>query len=231
MIYLYVIIPIIILLILLFTSRQRVKDDFEKLSKKSNSQGLTGKDVANIVARKHSLNISISVKDQDLCDAYYPGKKVLLLSQKVCNTPSIASVAIVCHELGHAIQHKNNTFLYRINEWFRKVTNITNKFIIPLLIGGLLCYAFKWPTDNLGLYLVISSGALFVMQALVKILIIPLEFDASKRAMNLIEESNLLTKKEVRQGRRLLKTAGQTYIVALFDGISAFTKKFFRLFK
>lgn len=231
MIYFYIIGIILILLILLFSSRSRIKAKYEKYTTIDNSRGLTGADVARIVMDKKGLNLRLAQNEKDLCDAYYPKDQMLLMSSKVCNSASIASVAIVCHELGHATQHKENTFLYAINSMLGKFTRLTNKLIIPLLIFGLLFYVFKWPAEDTGLIMCAVSGGLFLLHAIVKILVIPLEFDASKRAIKIIQQNNLLTKKELKKSKSLLNTAGQTYIVGLFDGITLSIRKFLRKFK
>ena len=229
--YVYVIGIILILLILLFSSRSQVKAKYDKYTTINNERHLTGADVARIIMDTKNLDLKLAQNPKDLCDAYYPKQKMLLMSSKVCNSASIASVAIVCHELGHATQHKDNTFLYAINTMLSKFTRFTNKLIIPLLIAGLLFYTFKWPTENIGEILCYVALGLFILHALVKILVIPLEFDASKRAIKLIESHKLLTKKELKKSKSLLRTAGQTYIVALFDGFTIPVKKFFRKFK
>ena len=110
----------------------------------------------------------------------------------------------------------------------RKLTRFTNKLIVPLLVFGLVSYATRWPQEGFGMYLIITSAVLFIAHALVKLLVIPLEFDASKRAVKLIKKYNLLTPRELKKSRGLLNTAGQTYIVALFDEVSLFTRKLFR---
>ena len=217
MLYLYIGGFILLLLILLFSSRTRIREKYNKYTKIANERGLNGVEVANIIINQKNLNISLAQDDEDLCDAYFPKERTLLMSGKVCNHPSIASVAIVCHELGHATQHKEGTFLYRSNMFLGKLTRFTNKLIVPLLVFGLLFYTIKWPTPDIGLTLCITSATLFLLHAIVKIIIIPLEFDASKRALKMIQENQLLTKKEIRKSKSLLNTAGQTYIVALFD--------------
>lgn len=223
--YLYIVGITIILLILLFSSRSRIKAKYDKYLKIDNEIGLTGAQVANIIINEKNLNVSLGQNEKDLCDAYYPKEKMLLMSSKVCNTPSIASVAIVCHELGHATQHKEKTLLYQLNMFLSKLTRFTNNLIIPLLIFGIFSFAIKWPNENIGIYMCYASIILFIMHALVKIIIIPLEFDASKRAVKLIQKYNLLTKKELKKSKSLLNTAGQTYIVALFEDFFAPFKK------
>ena len=226
--YIYIAGAVIILLVLLFSSRSRIKAKYNKYLKIPNQQGLTGSQVASIIIDRKDLNVELAQNEKDLCDAYYPKKKLLLMSSKVCNTPSVASVAIVCHELGHATQHKEGTFLYRSNMFLSKLTRFTNHLIVPLLIFGLISFALRWPSEDLGVYMCLSSAVLFLLHAIVKIIIIPLEFDASRRAVKLIQKYNLLTKKELKKSKSLLNTAGQTYIVALFDDFANMFGKIFR---
>lgn len=228
MIYVYIACILLILLLLLFTSRTRIKQKYNKYTKIANAQGLTGAQVAQYIIKQENLDLSLAQNEEDLCDAYYPKKQLLLMSGKVCNTPSIASVAIVCHELGHATQNRDKMPLYKLYRGLSAFTRFASKFILPLLIFGLLFHALRWPYENLGMVMCISSGVIFILQGIVKLLIIPIEFNASKRAVKLIEKYNLLTKKEIHKSKSILNTAGQTYIVALFDGITGFTRKVFR---
>lgn len=228
MLFVYVAAIIALLLIMLFTSRTRVSQQYKKFTKINNSKGINGAQVANYIIQKEGLNLELAQNKEDLCDAYYYKEKTLLMSSKVCNNPSIASVAIVCHELGHATQDKEQTTLWKVNHFLRAVTRFTNKLIVPLLVFGLISYATRWPQEGFGTYMVITAAVLFIAHALAKLTIIPLEFDASKRAVKLIKKYDLLTAKELRKSRGLLNTAGQTYIVALFDEVTIFTRKLFR---
>lgn len=206
-------------LITVITSRNRIKKQFEKQIKIGNSKSITGAQVAVFVRDKYGLDISFARTKNDLADAYYPKKKVLIMSDKVCDTPSIASVAIVSHELGHALQHKSKNKLFKTNMVLSKITRITNKLIFPLIVVGLILYICHVPTESFGLILVVVAGGLFLMHALLKLLTIPLEYDASRRALKLIQENKLLTKKEIAKTKKLLNNAGETYILALFDDI------------
>jgi len=229
---LYISCIVIFLLILLFTSRTRIKEKYNKYTKIRNEQCINGAQVAQHIIAHEGLDVSLGQNEKDLCDAYYPKKRMLLMSSKVCNNESIASVAIVCHELGHATQHRDKTFLWNINQFLSKLTLFTNKLIIPLFVFGLVSYAVRWPNEVLGTYMCLVSIILFVTHALLKLLIIPLEFNASKRALKLIEKYKLLSKKEIRKSKSILNTAGQTYIVALFDGfIGSFKKIFYKIFR
>lgn len=210
---------LIIGLIFVLTSRSRIKRQFEKQIKIGNSRSITGAQVAVFIRDKYGLDITFARSKTDLCDAYYPKKKVLIMSDKVCDTPSIASVAIVAHELGHALQDKNKNKLFRTNALLSKITRITNRLIFPLIVVGLILYIIHVPTESFGLILVVIAGGLLLIHAILKLLTIPLEFDASKRALKLIEENKLLTKKEITKTKKLLNNAGETYILALFDDL------------
>lgn len=228
----YVACIIVVLLILLFTSRSRIKQKYDKYIRIRNEQCINGAQVAQHIIAHEKLDVSLAQNEKDLCDAYYPKKRMLLMSSKVCDNESIASVAIVCHELGHATQHRDKTFLWNINQFLSKLTRFTNKLIIPLLVFGLVCHAVRWPNESAGYYMCLASAGLFIIHALVKLLLIPLEFNASKRALKLIEKYKLLSKREIRKSKSILNTAGQTYIVALFDGvIDSFRKIFRKIFR
>ena len=224
----YIACIVVVLLILLFTSRTRIRQKYNKYIRIRNEKNINGAQVAQHIIAHEKLDVSLAQNEQDLCDAYYPKKRMLLMSSKVCDNESIASVAIVCHELGHATQHRDKTFLWNINQFLSKLTRFTNKLILPLLVFGLVCYAVRWPNEVAGYYMCLTSAVLFVAHALVKLLLIPLEFNASKRAVKLIEKYGLLSKKEIKKSKSILNTAGQTYIVALFDGVVGSIKKILR---
>lgn len=222
---LYIAIGIIIFIVLMFlisifTARIRIKKTYEKLMTIGNEQYLTGAQVAVFANSKYKLNINFARTKTDLADAYSSKDKLLIMSDRVCDTPSIASVAIVSHELGHAMQDKANSKLLKLNHVLRIITSITNKFIFPLIIIGLILYTIKVPNEILGLILVIVAGVLFLLEAILKLFTIPLEFDASKRAIKFLTENKIFTKKEITKSKKLLNTAGQTYILGLFDGIN-----------
>lgn len=222
---LYIAIGIIIFIFLMFlisifTARIRIKKTYEKLMAIGNEQGVTGAQVAVFANNKYNLNIRFARTEKDLADAYSAKEKLLIMSNRVCNTPSIASVAIVSHELGHAMQDKDKSKLLKLNHTLRIITSITNRLIFPLIIIGLFLYTFKVPTETFGLILVIIAGVLFLLEAILKLFTIPLEFNASKRAIKFLEENKILTNKEIAKSKRLLNTAGQTYILGLFDGIN-----------
>jgi Zn-dependent membrane protease YugP len=192
----------------------------------SNKANMTGKDLAFISKQNLELNnLDFALTKDKLGDAYSPKYNTLILSEEVCNTASLSSLTIVAHELGHACQHKNSTPLFFITQLFTKITNFTNKFIMPLLIIGLFLFVFKYPNDSLGLILMGVSAGLFIIHLLNQILTIPLEYDASRRALKYLKEYQFVSPAEYRKAKKLLNIAAQTYIAGLLDGILILNKK------
>ena len=108
-----------------------------------------------------------------------------------------------------------NINLFVIEVMIRKVWFSLNSFDLSLS-----CIACPSSCETFGLILVIIAGVLFLLEAILKLFTIPLEFNASKRAIKFLEENKILTNKEIAKSKRLLNTAGQTYILGLFDGIN-----------
>lgn len=216
---------ILLLIIIVLSSRTRIHKTYKKYLRVSNKANITGKELAFMSKQNLELNdLQFALTDKTLGDAYSPKYKTLILSEDVCNTASLSSLTIVAHELGHAVQHKNTTGLFYVCQLFTKVTLFTNKFILPLLIFGLLSFILKYPNEQLGSTLMIISGILFLCHVANQILNIPLEYDASRRALKYLKEYNFVSPGEYRKAKKLLGIAAQTYIASLLDGLFILNK-------
>lgn len=188
--------------------------------KVGNKADITGKQLAYYSKKKLGLNqLSFALTDKKLGDAYSPKYKTLILSQEVCDTASLASMAIVSHEIGHAMQDSEKNLLFRFVRALGYIVRFTNKFIVPTLIIGIFLYIFKFPTIDTGYYFIITSIILFVLNILNQLLNIPIEFDASNRALKFLKANNIVSPSEYRKAKKLLSIAGQTYIAGLFDSL------------
>lgn len=217
---------ILLLIIIVLTSRSRIIKTYQKYMKVGNKANMTGKQLAFI--SKENLNLDgleFALTDNTLGDAYSPKYNTLILSKEVCDTASLSSLTIVAHELGHAMQHKNNSGLFFLTQLFLKITNFTNKFIVPLLAFGLLSFIIKYPNENLGITLMIISTLLFLIHVVTKIITIPLEYNASHRALKYLKEYNYVSPSEYKKAKKLLNIAAQTYIASLFDSLFILNKK------
>ena len=209
---------LLILIIVVLNSRTRIYKTYEKYMRVDNKLNITGKQLA-FFAKAHLglTELQFALTKRKLGDAYVYKHKTLLLSEEVCNYASLSSLTIVAHELGHAMQHRDNTTLFNVVIFCNRLTRLTSKLIFPLLVLGLFFFAFKYPTDDFGYILMLISGSLFLLQILNKFLNIPLEYDASRRALKYLKENNFVTPGEYSKAKRLLGIAAQTYIASLFD--------------
>ena len=216
----------LILILVVFSSRSRIIRTYDKYMKIGNKANITGKQLAFYSKQKLGLdNLDFALSDEKLSDAYSPKYRTLILSKEVCDTASLSSLTIVAHELGHAMQHKQDSSLFFITQLFGKLSRFTNHFIIPLLVIGFASFVFKYPNPDLGTTLMIISGFLFAFHVLYLIATIPLEYDASRRALKYLSENNFVSPSEFKKAKKLLSIAAQTYIVALFDGLFTFKKR------
>lgn len=217
---------VLLLILIVFSSRKRIFKTYEKYMKIGNKANITGKELAFMSKSNLELsNLEFALTDKKLGDAYSPKYHTLILSEDVCNTASLSSLTIVAHELGHAVQHKNETPLYVLNQLIKSITRLTNKLIFPLLVIGLFLFLLKVPNENVGYILMIISLSLFLLHILELIIIIPLEYDASNRALKYLKEYNFVSPSEYRKAKKLLNVAAQTYIAGLFDDLFIFNKK------
>lgn len=223
----YIIIAFIVIfvIVLLFTltARNRMIKTYQKYIRIPNTKGIDGKTLAFYLRHELGLeDLQFARTDHKLADAYYIKQKVLVLSNAVADEKSLASLTIVAHEFGHALQHKTNQTKFNCNYILLKITRFTNCFILPLFFLGLLLYATNWHTLG-GLICLYIALALFLCNITLKISNIPVEYDASKRGLALLTEYQILSPKEYKNAKKLLNTAAQTYIAGLFDGIFIFT--------
>ena len=216
----------VFLLIMVMSSKNRIFRTYKKYMRVDNKINMTGKEFAFMSKSVLELkDLQFALVDGKLSDAYSPKYKTLLMSEDVCNTASLSSIAIVSHELGHAMQHKDESGLFFLNQLLAKLTNFTNKFIVPLLLFGLFSFIFKYPNDTLGTTLMLVSCALFCLHLLNLIVLIPLEYDASRRALRYLKQNNFISSGELHRAKKLLGVAAQTYIANLLDSLFMFNKK------
>lgn len=199
-------------LILTLWAQWRVNSTYSKFSKIRNARGITGVQAADILIRQAGLQGRVSVQGTPgrLTDHYDPRSLTLFLSAEVARDASVASVGITAHELGHAMQHAQN--YGPLN--FRMA-------IVPLVnIGSTLGYivfflGFCLATQAAGSSLIMWLGILLLSgTALFALITLPVEFDASNRAMKMLDASGLLLPQELQGARSVLSAAAWTYVAA-----------------
>lgn len=209
----------IVFLIVVLSSRTKIFHVYEKYSKIKNTAEITGGQLAYFYKEKYNIpDLKFAKIEGELTDCYIPSKKTLAMSETVAMDDNIASLAIVSHEFGHAMQHKNKYFLYNLTHFLKKLTLFTNPLIIPLLIVGIIMTLFEFHFYNIEYITLYTSIVLFGFNFLLKMLTIPVEYNASHRGLKQLTENEIITKKELRIVKTLLNCAALTYIAGLFDG-------------
>ena len=190
----------------------KVKTTFNKYAKVAASCGITGAEVARAILRKEGLyDVEVGHIAGDLTDHYNPATKKLNLSDPVYNSPSLAAIGVAAHECGHAIQHGEGYFPLKFRSAFVPVANIGSKVGIPCIIVGVI-FSFLQPLIVLGVVL-FSFGVIF------QLITLPVEFDASRRALAVIEEMGLVSHDELQGSRKVLSAAAMTYVASAASAI------------
>lgn len=210
---------IIILPALIFSlwASARVNSTFKKYSTVYNSRGYTGAMAARAVLNANGLgNVRIEHVNGHLSDHYDPRDNVIRLSDSVYNSTSAAAVGVACHEAGHAVQHAVGYVPIKIRQALVPVTNIGSQIGIWLFFIGILLTAFS----SQMVILAYIGVALFSLTALFQLVTLPTEYNASRRALNAIEQTGILNNAERESAAKVLNAAALTYVAALAVSLS-----------
>jgi Zn-dependent membrane protease YugP len=197
------VVPVIILSLII---QAVLKSTYKKYSGILNSRGITGAHAAQIVLSSNNVaGVNIEHVQGEMTDHYDPRSNTIRLSDGVYESSTIAAVGIACHEAGHAVQHAQGYFPIKIRNSILPVCNFASKISIPMLFLGYLLGA-----DFLCTFGVILFGS----TALFQFLTLPVEFNASKRAIEIIEGGGILSGDESTGAKKVLRVAALTYVAA-----------------
>ncbi len=188
-----------------------VKSTFEKYSRIQSGSGLTGAQAAEMILQRNGIsNVRVQGIAGHLTDNYVPSKKVLNLSQSTIGSTSIAAIGVAAHECGHAIQDARSYSPLVLTRTISPACAIASKFSIPLIIFGLV----------IGMTPLINFGIIaFVVAISFQILTLPVEFDASRRAVQTLQENGMMTQEELAGVKAVLHAAALTYVTAAASSI------------
>lgn len=205
---------VIMIPVLLFSfyCQIKVKRAFRRYSSVHAMCGMTG---AQAAARLLQLNgitdVQIRQIGGTLTDYYDPKNKEICLSGDVYNATSVAAIGVACHEAGHACQHAQGYAPLKIRNAAIPATRIGSSLGIPLVLLGMV---FTWRP------LIMVGIVLYALVALFQLLTLPVEFNASRRALQTIESNQFLTEQEYRGAKKVLTAAALTYVVALASALA-----------
>src|SRR4030042_678021 len=190
----------------------KVSSAFNKYSKMANSQRLTGAEAAERLLRANDLgNIKVEGVKSRLGDHYDPGKKVLRLSPAVANTPSVAALGIVAHEVGHAVQDKTGYAFLRLRTSLVPAASVGSTLGYIFVILGLLLMMFG---TTFGMTVVWVGVFLFSLAVIFSLITLPIEFNASNRARQMLRSTGMVSTEEYNGASAVLSAAALTYVAA-----------------
>lgn len=205
--YILVIIGAVICMI----ASANVKSTYNKYSKVRSSSGITAEEMAYRMLQDAGIyDVSIQRIGGDLTDHYSPGEKVLRLSDTVYGSSSVAALGVACHEAGHAIQHKEGYAPLKLRSLSVPIANFGSFLSWPLIVLGLILGSMN--LARVGVFL-------FAFVVVFQLITLPVEFDASRRALLVLERDNILWNEEMTGARKVLRAAALTYVASLFSSI------------
>lgn len=201
---LVILIPAVIMAI---WAQTRVRSVYRKYNRIDSSSGMSGADVARRILQQEGLEgVRIEAIKGDLTDHYNPRSKKVRLSETVYYSESVAALGIAAHEVGHAVQHARGNTALKIRHAFLLPANIGSTLAFPMFFVGFIFSSFNFLMD-LGI-------ALFVGALAFQLITLPVEFDASRRALAALSSTGIMTDNEVDQAREVLRAASWTYVAA-----------------
>ena len=206
--YIVLVLPCMILAMI---ASANVNSTFKKYSRQLSSRRITGAQAAQRVLSANGVTgVRIERVAGNLTDHYDPTTNVIRLSQDVYDSTSTAAIGVACHEAGHAVQYARHYAPIRLRAAIIPVTNFGSKLAMPLILAGILC-SFLGEFSTLLVYVGIAA---FGLSFLFQVVTLPVEFNASRRAIRAIDAGDILTDQELRGAKKVLSAAAMTYVAA-----------------
>lgn len=189
----------------------RVNSTFKRYSGQLSAHRITGAQAAERVLHSNGIhNVRVEQIAGNLTDHYDPRTNVIRLSDSVYASTSTAAIGVACHEAGHAVQYAENYGPIKLRTAIIPITTFGSRLAIPLTLLGVLLSAFSGASNSL-VYLGIAC---FALSLLFQLVTLPVEFNASRRALQAIEQSDILNDEELKGAKKVLSAAAMTYVAA-----------------
>lgn len=184
-----------------------VNATFSRYKKQINARGFTGKDAARKILDMNGLyNVRVEHVGGNLTDHFDPKSNVIRLSDSTYSDTSVAAIGVAAHEAGHAVQYAVNYAPLKIRNSIVPVVNLSTQLSMPLFLIGLI----------LGIYGLTTIGIILFSASLIfQLITLPVEFNASKRAISILDSSGMLYDEELKGAKKVLKAAALTYVAAV----------------
>ncbi len=205
----------------------RVKGAFAKYSRVPSRSGLTGAQVAERILLENNIrDVTIQPIRGKMTDHYDPRSRTLRLSEPVYGSRSIAALGVAAHEVGHAIQHHQGYAMLAFRSWWVPVANLGSGISIVVLILAMFLGGAR---TVLGYNLSLLGVVLFAAATVFTLVTLPVEFDASRRALATLQRGGIMPPQELQGARKVLSAAGMTYVAAFVTSLLTLLYWAFRL--
>ena len=209
----------VVLMVASFIIQKTLTSRIEKYSKVQLSSGLSGKEVAEKMLRDNGIyDVQVTSTNGFLTDHYDPTKKTVNLSQGVYEGRSIASAAVAAHECGHAVQHATAYRWLTMRSKLVPATQLGTNLSQWVLLAGILLMSFN--LMGVGRWVLLVGIAFFAITTLFSIITLPVEYNASERAVEWLDSNAITTGNETAQAKDALKWAARTYLIAAISSLA-----------
>ena len=213
---------VIIASVLAMIASSNVNRTFQRYSAQRSKRGITGARAAQMVLSANGVTgVRIARTPGSLTDHYNPKDNTIYLSDTVLDATSTAAIGVAAHEAGHAVQHARNYAPVRIRTAIVPITNIGARLSTPLILIGLLLSGYA---AYLGYQISLLGVAFFSLSVIFQLVTLPTEFNASRRAMQALDNGLILDDEELKGARKTLTAAAMTYVAALAVALTQFLR-------
>ena len=208
----------IVLMVASMIIQKTLTSRIEKYSKTPLSSGLSGKEVAEKMLRDNGIHdVQVTCTGGFLTDHYDPTKKTVNLSQGVYEGRNISSAAVAAHECGHAVQHATAYRWLTLRSMLVPATQFGSQFSTWILLAGIILLGF---TKYLGQWVLLVGIVLFALTTIFTLITLPVEYNASERAVEWLDEHAITTGEETAMAKDALKWAARTYLIAAISSLA-----------
>lgn len=218
--YILLVLPTVILALY---AQAKVNSTFNRYRQERSYRGMTGQEVAMQMLRNAGIyDVPVQMVAGHLTDHYDPKNRVLRLSESVFNSSSIAAIGVAAHEAGHAIQHQEGYAPLHLRNAIIPLTRIGSNLSMPLIFIGIALGGLSSAASavNMGWYIIVAGIALFGVAVLFQVITLPVEFNASRRALVTLGSTQILMEDEVKKARKVLSAAALTYVAAMAQALA-----------
>lgn len=224
--WIYVIATIAILPAVLFgfIAQIKIMGAFHKYSRIKTRSAMTAAQLAEQMLLEHAVDVRVELGGGHLTDHYDPRTTTVVLSPEVYHSNSIAAFGIAAHEVGHAIQDASGYKPLKIRQLVIKSTGLINKLLMPIIIIGFIAQFFIFYDSPIMIWFIGALVIIYGLSFLVSLITLPTEYNASRRAREMLRQSNIMDEREQQGVRKVLSAAALTYLAAMIISLVYFVR-------